>query len=804
MRTRTRPLPPLSLSAAKSRIAPPNHTALGRLASASALLGVLACDPEAAPLDDDDDGPIAGLADDGADGSHAFPVGVDDLGAGVRSEGHAKIPTIFGEREVTYKIIGGRAILEGDIDLGAVDAAGELMRPRGAVVDSLSLLWPNDVVPYTIDPSLTNQARVTNAIAILEANSGIDFRLRNGETDFVNFTVSTETDVSRSALGRQGSPQSITIWPDHSTQVVVHEMMHAIGFYHEQSRTDRDTYIDVHTECIRSGSSGEFAKATSSEALEPYDVTSIMHYGPDNFCKLVSATNQTCVCDTMTLDGGGSVPTWNNRPLSTNDINSLWRLYNHPIGANEANDGFGNALAHGDFDGDGYDDLAVGIPFEEVGTIRSGAVALFKGNSIGRLIPWRMLDASALGVLEEGDEFGWALAAGDFDNDGFVDLAIGAPGETDGTVAAGAVYIFEGSTAGLVPGAVLMQSTSPSLGLTESGDRFGATLAVGDFNADAKDDLAVGAVGEDNGTTADTGWVFTFKSTASGLVPWESLGQGSLSTNDASDRFGWSLATGYVNSDGYADLVIGSPEYGLGSGSVYVLKGGSTGMTHWKRLTQADSGGLLETQDDFGTAVAVGDFDEDGNHDIAIGAPGESVGSVSGAGQVYMYKGGLNSVTAWYNFGQSGLGADEAYDGFGGALAVGEVWNHGVYNAVDLIVGATGEDIESSGGTNAGAAFVFSGDDGGTSLTPRAVIMENGTIKLDSYGTNDPVSESYDFMGRAITVGDFNGDGDGDLVVGIPGEDDEAGAVAHFINYNHDNTFIYVTPIQQSIEQEPY
>src|SRR6185503_16874805 len=115
--------------------------------------------------------------------------------------------------------------------------------------------------------------------------------------------------------------------------------------------------------------------------------------------------------------------------LSAEDINTIYQMYPPKMGDNENGDHLGEAMAAGDFDGDGYDDLAVGAPDESpYSDPESGAVFLFKGTHTG-LVNWRMLTQTGLGANQSGDRFGQTLAAGDFNADGRADLIVGAPGE---------------------------------------------------------------------------------------------------------------------------------------------------------------------------------------------------------------------------------------------------------------------------------------------------------------------------------------------------------------------------------------
>jgi hypothetical protein len=207
-----------------------------------------------------------------------------------------------------------------------------------------------------------------------------------------------------------------------------------------------------------------------------------------------------------------------------------------------------------DFNNDGFADLAVGAPFESIGGIvAGGAVSVLYGTPTGLATSGSQLftqnSPGVVGVAEEGDAFGRALAAGDFNQDAVADLAIGAPGEeVGGAVGSGAINVLYGSAGKLTGvGSQLFTQDSPGVGdAAEDGDSFGFALTAADFDNDTFADLAVGAPFEDAGAVTDAGAVNVLYGSASLLTGTGSqlFAQGAAigGTPEAFDAFGWALA----------------------------------------------------------------------------------------------------------------------------------------------------------------------------------------------------------------------------------------------------------------------
>lgn len=370
----------------------------------------------------------------------------------------------------------------------------------------------------------------------------------------------------------------------------------------------------------------------------------------------------------------------------------------------ESGDHFGRALAHGDFDHDGYQDLAVGVPGEGVdGLISCGAVDVIYGGLLGlsssRRQFWHQNVSLVAGEAESYEEFGFALASGDFNDDEYDDLAIGVPLDWVGSIeAAGAVNVIYGSPTGLDVDYVadqLWNQNVPNVAQKAAyGDYFGSSLAAGDFNGDGYDDLAVGASLDEVGQVSDAGVVHVLYGSGAGLsataIPdqlWHQNTANVAETAEASDEFGAVFAVEDFNSDGYDDLAIGVPLESVGTiddaGAVHVIHGSPAGLSAtsvpdqlWQQNT-ANVADVAEPSDVFGAALATGDFNADGSPDLAVGVPAENPdGPGLAGGAVHIFHGtgsGLSAALDYlicqcYGF----FGDNEFDDSFGGALAAGD------------------------------------------------------------------------------------------------------------------------------------
>jgi Zn-dependent metalloprotease len=387
------------------------------------------------------------------------------------------------------------------------------------------------------------------------------------------------------------------------------------------------------------------------KSASKYDVGSVViYYGAD---------------DGLVPDPSGWPPL--SLPPRTETIDQTW--VNR---AEENTDKFGHSLAVGDFDNDTFDDLAVGMPYENNPTINEGLVIIFYGTDEGFIpdtdlpIPVPLFNTECISQTDAGstnnigDRFGYSLAAGDFDDDDYSDLAVGVPRkDTDSCTNNGEVIVFYGSNHGLLPSYTheFLNMKHGDL-INEDDDEFGFALTSGDFDGDGFDDLAVGIPHKMYYLYEESGYIQTFNGTEWGFVtthilgvvvpiePVQTIHQVHASgENEVGDLFGSVLCTGDLDADGFDDLVVGQPYeswdnfFIYDNGIVRVLYGSSTWMLEVRSygLHQSYFGGVDKTDDWFGHAVVAGDFNGNGKDALAASAPGQDYpGDITDAGTVFV------------------------------------------------------------------------------------------------------------------------------------------------------------------------
>jgi hypothetical protein len=252
----------------------------------------------------------------------------------------------FNHAEVEFEVIDGNAILEGDIVLGPIEKVrheSAIIRnsiaqqsggnvPRAIAITGKKYRWPGGVVPYAIDSNLPQSERVASAIKHWEVNTRIRFisigHLGTGTVPHhILFKRDANLNGGQSSVGMNPFPlgivsyQSIDLGDNADVGTIIHEIGHAVGLWHEQSRSDRDNFVTVNWGNIVKGKEHNFnTHEEDGDNIGPYDYGSIMHYARTAF----SSNGQ----DTITPVGGQAIG--QRSGLSSGDKEAVAMLYGGP------------------------------------------------------------------------------------------------------------------------------------------------------------------------------------------------------------------------------------------------------------------------------------------------------------------------------------------------------------------------------------------------------------------------------------------------------------------------------------------
>ena len=516
------------------------------------------------------------------------------------------------------------------------------------------------------------------------------------------------------------------------------------------------------------------------------------------------------------------------------DLSTLSASQGFIIQGDATGDEMGRSISGaGDVNGDGFNDMIVGAHLgdDEGGGAAGEAYVVFGSagpfgiDDAGRqVIDLTTLSASE-GFIIQGDtgndQFGYSVSnAGDVNGDGFADLIVGARFGDDGGGAAGEAYVvFGGSgTFGVADVAsrqvIDLKNLSASEGFIIQGDsandRAGYSVSsAGDINGDGFADVIVGAnEGDDGASGAGEAYVVfggsgTFGNTVSGRQVIELSGlsssegfivQGAVAGDSTGHKVG---DLGDINNDGFDDILVSSPfadAVGSATGEAYVIFGGNGTFGTNVFGRQVIDAASLSAADGFviqGQAASdqigrhryakAGDINNDGIADIVVNAPfndnsalnaGEAhviFGTASGFGSPSGGRQVLDLATLSPSEGFVIAGAAES-DKLQASAGAGDFNNDGID---DLIVGAIEED---TGGSNAGAAYVVYGGSGpfGVASGGRQVLeLANLSDTEGLFIQGDMVDDE---AGNGLaSLGDINGDGIDDIMLGVPLGDDGGG-----------------------------
>ncbi|SDE44097.1 Por secretion system C-terminal sorting domain-containing protein [Dyadobacter soli] len=400
------------------------------------------------------------------------------------------------------------------------------------------------------------------------------------------------------------------------------------------------------------------------------------------------------------------------------------------VESNQADARLGHSVATvGDVNGDGFADVLLGAYQYKQSQTHEGAAFLYFGSTNGEPIGDKRM---FLGYQKEG-QFGWAVAgAGDVNGDGYADFMVGARYYQVTQPNEGAVFLYYGNHTKNFP-------IRNAVFTGDQGDAWlgSAVASAGDVNGDGYSDIVIGAYAYNNGQT-DEGTALIFHG---GGLTGHTTAKNAVPDSVSGRRMGSAVANaGDINADGFDDIIVTAPGIDqFTSGRTCIVYGSAEGIRPpWYNMPQK----LVTIP--FGRSVAAaGDVNGDGYADVVIGNPSPT--NALNGGEVRVYFGAAAGIDT-INFQVM----KEPLGGTMYGIAVGGAGDLNGDNYADVVVGATKYKV---GNEIRGAAYVYYGSGTGLGVVPKIL----------------PGKHNNASMGASVSgLGDTNGDGFGDLIVGAP------------------------------------
>lgn len=216
-----------------------------------------------------------------------------------------------------YVLDEGVAVVQGDVVVGQIiDGDGE---ESGLVRTPTIRLWPSSVIPYFIQPTVREPERILNALELF-SGTVLQFVPYTDQDDVMVFEESA--GICKSYVGRIGGKQPLWISPGCGSADIAHEIMHALGFVHEQNRADRDSFIELFPDNIEEEYKDNFSRLPEGmmkvNGLSSFDYESLMMYPVSMFSKNGQPTMQS------RLQGREIRP---SEGLSARDVERINKVY---------------------------------------------------------------------------------------------------------------------------------------------------------------------------------------------------------------------------------------------------------------------------------------------------------------------------------------------------------------------------------------------------------------------------------------------------------------------------------------------